>query len=927
MDGINIGTVSASVTLDTGPFIKSMQLMNAAIIQMGSSISNMVSQCSNAQAGLQGVGQSASGIIAPLGNVGAVANTASAGLSSLAKECASLAGIAGSTSGVFNQMANSVSGISSTSSGSASSLVQFVGMLSKMSDTIDKVASVVNLLLSSLLRLSNQSLTVANGAEGIAASLGRIPPQALEIVGVIILVTAAMYGLYRFFKPDDGAIMWRRMCDSAMQCKASVEPFIRDMISAVSHLAGTVKNVLGKAWEENRGWILMLADAWVRVGMAEWTVIIKAVSIAFTGVAKAVDWLIGKLGKAINLMKYMPQFSMLKAVGDAYWKNSGGLPSGQVGGLSTAGVKTPSKKPGGKNENAAIFARVQEGESGRNHKTSTPRYTSHTGTGGIPTNTYRVPSVTTPSYKTPPPTVDEKADKVIGNLSNARELLDSGAQNLSKWMKGLSVEEHIRRLTQIANGEGQWAKVSIEIRKRAADQIQQLRDRQAQEEEKAIQNHIRLLGEEYAQGKISNEKYIEELKKIAAQKETYQNAGIETARAAAAKIEEIERQNMENRLIIARSLGNEEEVIEIERQQRMEALTKGGMKKEDAETVAKSEADSKLENIFTAKQSQEMEQKDWDKAHGKVSQDEYITFLKTKRNESEQWAKDHGQDSKNNRNYRTVTGKLEDAYNEQARGKIDAAIEENGKNTEALKQALLLLKEEYSALGDAGIKAFDTVNAKIKEFNTGIVESTTTLDNAQDKTASWANVQENAFDGMLTNIGSGLSNAIVDWMQGINSFGDFMKNLWKQVLNTIVNSIVQQVLSSNKYLKGLFSGASGGKGGFLSGLLGSIPGIGGILGGIAGIFGFDSPTNDTTASRYGADFARIFRQGAEDELGRALAPSAQASPSSPVVHNNNQQVTVSTSVDRVTGITDIERISETQAWIIGQRLGLAPTTG
>ncbi|MFA6666447.1 MAG: hypothetical protein WCT06_07720, partial [Armatimonadota bacterium] len=571
-------------------------------------------------------------------------------------------------------------------------------------------------------------MTVANGAEGIAASLGRIPPQALEIVGVIILVTAAMYGLYRFFKPDDGAIMWRRMCDSAMQCKASVEPFIRDMISAVSHLAGTVKNVLGKAWEENRGWILMLADAWVRVGMAEWTVIIKAVSIAFTGVAKAVDWLIGKLGKAINLMKYMPQFSMLKAVGDAYWKNSGGLPSGQVGGLSTAGVKTPSKKPGGKNENAAIFARVQEGESGRNHKTSTPRYTSHTGTGGIPTNTYRVPSVTTPSYKTPPPTVDEKADKVIGNLSNARELLDSGAQNLSKWMKGLSVEEHIRRLTQIANGEGQWAKVSIEIRKRAADQIQQLRDRQAQEEEKAIQNHIRLLGEEYAQGKISNEKYIEELKKIAAQKETYQNAGIETARAAAAKIEEIERQNMENRLIIARSLGNEEEVIEIERQQRIEALTRGGMKKEDAETVAKSEADSKLENIFTAKQSQEMEQKDWDKAHGKVSQDEYITFLKTKRNESEQWAKDHGQDSKNNRNYRTVTGKLEDAYNEQARGKIDAAIEENGKNTEALKQALLLLKEEYSALGDAGIKAFDTVNAKIKEFNTGIVESTTTLD-------------------------------------------------------------------------------------------------------------------------------------------------------------------------------------------------------
>ncbi|HAH87013.1 MAG TPA: hypothetical protein DCL60_06535, partial [Armatimonadetes bacterium] len=339
-----------------------------------------------------------------------------------------------------------------------------------------------------------------------------------------------------------------------------------------------------------------------------------------------------------------------------------------------------------------------------------------------------MPSVTTPSYKTPPPTVDEKADKVIGNLSNARELLDSGAQNLSKWMKGLSVEEHIRRLTQIANGEGQWAKVSIEIRKRAADQIQQLRDRQAQEEEKAIQNHIRLLGEEYAQGKISNEKYIEELKKIAAQKETYQNAGIETARAAAAKIEEIERQNMENRLIIARSLGNEEEVIEIERQQRIEALTRGGMKKEDAETVAKSEADSKLENIFTAKQSQEMEQKDWDKAHGKVSQDEYITFLKTKRNESEQWAKDHGQDSKNNRNYRTVTGKLEDAYNEQARGKIDAAIEENGKNTEALKQALLLLKEEYSALGDAGIKAFDTVNAKIKEFNTGIVESTTTLD-------------------------------------------------------------------------------------------------------------------------------------------------------------------------------------------------------
>jgi hypothetical protein len=51
MEGTNIGTVFASITLDTGPFTKSVQAMNTAIAQMGSSISSILGQCSKTQAG------------------------------------------------------------------------------------------------------------------------------------------------------------------------------------------------------------------------------------------------------------------------------------------------------------------------------------------------------------------------------------------------------------------------------------------------------------------------------------------------------------------------------------------------------------------------------------------------------------------------------------------------------------------------------------------------------------------------------------------------------------------------------------------------------------------------------------------------------------------------------------------------------------
>jgi hypothetical protein len=51
MEGTNIGSVFASISLDTGPFTKGIQAMNAAVTQMSSSISNMLGQCSKAQAG------------------------------------------------------------------------------------------------------------------------------------------------------------------------------------------------------------------------------------------------------------------------------------------------------------------------------------------------------------------------------------------------------------------------------------------------------------------------------------------------------------------------------------------------------------------------------------------------------------------------------------------------------------------------------------------------------------------------------------------------------------------------------------------------------------------------------------------------------------------------------------------------------------
>jgi hypothetical protein len=464
----------------------------------------------NAQVGLQNVGQSASGIIAPLVNAGIAANAASVGLSSFMRECASLSDIAGSTSGTLNQMANSASGISTASSGSSVSLGQFVLMLTKMCDATNNVTKVTGAAISVLLRLSNESLSTAGtGAAGMAAGLSKIPPQALEVIAVIALLAAAIYGLYRFFKTDDGAAMWRRMKDSAMQCRAAIEPFIQGLRTAVSHLAGTVRGTLGKAWQENRGWILMLADAWTKLNIAQWTVAIAYVSTELTILAKVMDWVIDKLGKLTSLiMKFNPNIAISRAIANAYWKNSGGLPSGRVGGLTTVSTKTPSKKPDGKNENAAIFTAIQKGESVENHKTSTPK---HTSTGGIPTSIYRVPSSTAPQYKTPPPTADEKAEQRMGQWETAINAKKAGVAlpKDSSWMAGFDVTQWISKLSKIAGGIGEFAKTSVATRLKAKGEIDRINKEAADEYNQSLEKQASALDEQHARGILSDKEYFE----------------------------------------------------------------------------------------------------------------------------------------------------------------------------------------------------------------------------------------------------------------------------------------------------------------------------------------------------------------------------------------------------------------------------------
>jgi hypothetical protein len=350
--------------------------------------------------------------------------------------------------------------------------------------------------------------TAGTGAAGMAAGLASIAGPALAVVGVIAAVAAAAYGLYRLFKTNDGAMMWRRMHEGAMQCRAAVEPFIQRLGGAISHLAGTIRGVLGKAWQENRGWILMLADAWVKVGMAQWTVVIRAVSTAFTGVVRVVDWLIGGIGRLIGLMKYLPQVAALRAAGDAYWKNSGGLPSGRGGGLTTVSTKTPSKKPDGKNENAAIFTAIQKGESVENHKTSTPK---HTSTGGIPTSSYRVPSSTAPQYKTPPPTADEKAEQRMGQWETAINAKKAGVAlpKDSSWMAGFDVTQWISKLSKIAGGIGEFAKTSVATRLKAKQAINNINDEAADEYNQSLEKQASALDEQHARGILSDKEYFE----------------------------------------------------------------------------------------------------------------------------------------------------------------------------------------------------------------------------------------------------------------------------------------------------------------------------------------------------------------------------------------------------------------------------------
>lgn len=258
---------------------------------------------------------------------------------------------------------------------------------------------------------------------------------------------------------------------------------------------------------------------------------------------------------------------------------------------------------------------------------------------------------------------------------------------------------------------------------------------------------------------------------------------------------------------------------------------------------------------------------------------------------------------------------ISDAVDEQIR----AAERTAEKNKQA---AIKMLQDElvaYQAMGDAGIAAAKRIQDAIDELSKKKSKD-------KESTTSWAH----AWTQQIMNIADSFASAMADMITGTGSFKDFIKSAFKDILRMVIDTYIKMVIESHMAHKKMQADAAktaaankatggGGKGG------------GGWLGtalSIAGLF-FDEPTNDTKAVRSGADFARLFRQGAMADIGRGFPSAHQlvqpaAAGATKIIHNT-PQVTVTTHIDKVSNIGDIERLSDTQAWIITRKLNLAPT--
>lgn len=449
----------------------------------------------------------------------------------------------------------------------------------------------------------------------------------------------------------------------------------------------------------------------------------------------------------------------------------------------------------------------------------------------------------------------------------------------------------------------------------------------------------------------------------ALQEEERQGAERRGQMAAEAALKEAEAQRSagEMRLRYLEAQGSEELAIEERYLQQVQQLTESGAYSQEAQLALMAERAAALaavkeraaERQRAAAEREEQEalrRLEYEREHNRISTDDYVRALAERQAAHTAYTQEW---------YR-LEQLIEDAEADRAKAVADGALQLAEVNREAAAQILEGWRWMYANMGDAGAKALETIAGALVKLRKG----------AADVSEEW----RQAFGQALGMVVSHMTDTLVGLLDGSKKFMDGVRDLARDMLRMIVQEVLQAAVRNSSVVQQMGASMAEAFQEFGAGAIKSIATVavqmqgllalsgrqgkrklfGGVIGGVIGAllapaftlgtfmtgagFGsmlFDNPHNDTAAVRSGADFARLFRQGAVSEIGAAwpAGPSqsgrqAETSAGIPGSHGDGaarQEVNVSVHVDRVSAEVDLERAADSLGWIIARRLAVAPT--
>lgn len=288
---------------------------------------------------------------------------------------------------------------------------------------------------------------------------------------------------------------------------------------------------------------------------------------------------------------------------------------------------------------------------------------------------------------------------------------------------------------------------------------------------------------------------------------------------------------------------------------------------------------------------------------GHISYGEYIRSLKEMQSAYDEYSDQ----------YKAIQNEIKSVTDDVTDNMVTAAVNAAKGNEKAAVRTLKAWLAALELVDGASAELIEAIKKAIADLENKSKEET------HDIWDDW--------HAVIDSIKTAFVDAITAMIEGTSNFADFWKQVWHEIIRFAVTQLIillQKWLEKRKQMQaaGLFPKAESPSKSFFGGLFSSLGKAAGVALGAAI---FDNPINDTGAIRSGQDFGRLFTQGGSAELGGAF-PKANFSPASASIINHNESVQITTKIDKVSGIDDLNRISEQQAWIIQKRLNLAPTS-